>query len=83
MFNNIGKKIKGLAKAYFIIVTALFVIMAIATMVASVLAGLLVLIVGTLVAWISCWGLYGFGEIVDKLDSIENKLSKDTEEKAE
>ena len=32
MFNNIGKKIKGLAKAYFIIVAALFVIMAIATM---------------------------------------------------
>ena len=73
MYNNIGGKIKSLAKWTFIAET-----------VAMVLAGITVLIeeedfllcfvcvlLGPVVAWVSSWLLYGFGEIITKLTDIE------------
>ena len=33
--------------------------------------GLLVMVVGPIVAWVSSWFLYGFGELIDKASDIE------------
>ena len=74
MYDNIGGKIKSLAKAVFIVEAIAAVIAGIALMASDddmVPFGLLVMAVGPLVAWVSSWLLYGFGEIIDKLCDIE------------
>ena len=73
MYDNIGGKIKGLAKVIFIIeviaaVIAGFAIIAIDKYLA--LIGLLVMAVGATAAWISSWFLYGFGELIEKTCEI-------------
>ena len=92
MYNNIGEKIKGVAKTTFI-VEAL----------ASIIAGIvlwvdtgealfaLLLFGGPMVALVSSWILYGYGEIIDTLYNIEKNNScnqsklqaKDKAEKSE
>lgn len=75
MYHNIGKKIKFLAKF-------IFAVMAFLAFAGScpfifdgndeeILLGFIILIVGSLSAWISSWFMYGFGEIIDKLCCIE------------
>ena len=74
MYDNIGKKIKGLAKAVFIVEAIAMVITGIALMASDeymIPIGLLVMVVGPLVAWVSSWLLYGFGELIDKTCDIE------------
>lgn len=74
MYDNIGGKIKGLAKAIFITETISAVISGIALMASDedmIPVGLLVMVVGPLVAWVSSWLLYGFGELIDKACDIE------------
>ena len=86
MFDNIGKKIKGLA-------VALFTIEAIGAFIAGIVfitdsddenavVGLLVMVGGILISWISSWFLYGFGEIIDKLQDIERN-TRGTDRKAD
>ena len=71
MYDNIGGKIKGLAKTIFAIEAIFCVIAGIALMTSGggsgFLIGLLVIIGGFLFSWISSWLLYGFGEIIDLL----------------
>ena len=77
MYNNIGKKIKILAKATFIIEAIAAVISGIALMPIDdefILFGLLIMFFGPVVAWVSSWILYGFGELVDKTCDIERIL---------
>ena len=92
MYDNIGGKIKGLAKATFIVE-------AIASVIAGIALGIateewwcaLILFCGPIVAWVSSWLLYGFGEIIDQLCDIEQNTRggqsktkiKETAEKAE
>ena len=74
MFENIGKKIKGLVKTIFIIESVASVIIGIVILALSEefnIIGLLVMAGGILVAWLSSWLLYGYGEIIDKLTDIE------------
>ena len=74
MYDNIGGKIKGLAKATFIVEAIAAVITGIALMASDddmIPIGLLVMVVGPIVAWVSSWLLYGFGELVDKTCDIE------------
>jgi hypothetical protein len=74
MYDNIGGKIKGLAKAGFIVEAIVAVITGIALMASDddlIIVGVLVLLLGPIVAWVSSWLLYGFGEIIDKTCSIE------------
>lgn len=74
MYDNIGGKIKGLAKATFIVEAIAAVITGIALMVSDedlIPVGLLVMLVGPIVAWVSSWLLYGFGELIDKASDIE------------
>ena len=68
MYDNIGGKIKGLAKATFIVGAIAAVITGIALMASDedmIPVGLLVMVVGPIVAWVSSWLLYGFGELIE------------------
>lgn len=74
MYDNIGGKIKGLAKVTFIAEAIAAVISGFAIMGFdddTILIGLLVLIIGPIIAWVSSWLLYGFGELIDKSCEIE------------
>ena len=74
MFNydNIGEKIKSWAKWIAIVESVLSVIGGILVMVNEIgggdswlLMGPLLMILGPMIAWVSSWLLYGFGELVD------------------
>ena len=72
MYNNIGGKIKGLAKGLFFSVLVLSVVAGgILIMTENLILGLPILIAGPLCTWISSWFLYGFGEIICTLQAIE------------
>lgn len=73
MYDNIGGKIKGLAKAVFIVETIAAAITGIALMASDedlIPSGLLVMVLCPLVAWVSSWLLYGFGELIEKTCDI-------------
>ena len=79
LYANIGKKIKGWAKGTFIVEAVVAVITAVFVLISAVeegeaeafLGALAILILGPLVAWVSSWLLYGFGELVDKTSANE------------
>ena len=72
MYENIGKKIKVLAQAIFILESIAAVITGIVLWI-DIEEGwcAIVLFGGPVVAWISSWLLYGFGELIDKVCDIE------------
>jgi predicted PurR-regulated permease PerM len=74
MFNNIGKKIKNLAKTICTLVFAFFLLYALflaATLFSQeeILQGLLLFLlyaaIGFLISWISSIFVYGFGELIE------------------
>ena len=74
MYDNIGGKIKTLAKVTCIVEVILAAISGLALMVDDedlIPIGLLVMLVGPVIAWISSWLLYGFGELISKASDIE------------
>ena len=74
MYDNIGGKIKGLAKAIFIIGAVVSFIAGIVLMFVNdnlIFVGVLIWFIGIIVSWVSSWVLYGFGEIIDKISDIE------------
>lgn len=75
MYNNIGGKIKDLAKGTFIVESIISVIMSFVMMIDTEGLSLLLIIVGPIIAWVSSWLLYGFGEIIDKLCEISEILN--------
>ena len=73
MYDNIGGKIKGLAKAIFIVEAIAAIIVGIVLWVETEVWGCaLILFCGPIVAWVSSCLLYGFGEIIDELCDIEH-----------
>ncbi len=76
MFENIGAKIKSLAKVIFWVVTCGMLIGAFVLADYTEGSSLIFAVIGVLVAWISSWFLYGFGEIIDKLCDIERNTRK-------
>ena len=72
MFNNIGGKMKGLAKFVCAIGIIASVIGGIALMSNRWFAfvGVLVIILGPVVVWIGTWTLYGFGELIEQTTII-------------
>ena len=75
MYDNIGSKIKGLAKGTFIVETLAAVITGIILWTdGDELWGPLVLFCGPIVAWISSWLLYGFGELICETSSAKEEL---------
>ena len=83
MYNNIGKKIKILAQVVFLIEAIVSVIAGLVIWVESEslsLWSVVFLFVGPLVAYISSWILYGYGEIIVKLFEIERNTHKEQSE---
>ena len=72
MYENIGKKIKVLAQAIFILESIAAVITGIVLWI-DIEEGwcAIVLFGGPVVALLSSWLLYGFGELIDKVCDIE------------
>jgi len=77
LYNNIGKKIKWLAKLIFIAESVISVIAGLCLIIFGydmVLLALTVLLICPLLAFVSSWLLYGFGEIIEKLTSLERNM---------
>ena len=84
MFNyeNIGDKIKGLAQMSFVVEAIAAVITGIALMFSDedlILYGLLVVIMGPIIAWVSSWLLYGFGQLIENSDIIVEEYNRKNE----
>jgi predicted RNA-binding Zn-ribbon protein involved in translation (DUF1610 family) len=75
MFDNIGEKLKNLAKVIFFIEAIITVIIGLVYMGTDedfVFLGLIFIIVGPLTALISSWFLYAFGQLVDDIHALRN-----------
>ena len=84
MFENIGGKIKGLAKFIFWVISIISIIGGgviiftglansdsdSSSKIASIVVGILSAVGGVLLAWIQNFLLYGFGELVDSNQKI-------------
>lgn len=86
MFENIGEKIKTLAKVVSIMGIAASVIYGIILMSAGGIGfiyGLLVIAVGIIISWISSFFTYGFGELLintkEIKESVKNIASNNTD----
>ena len=86
MYSNIGGKIKGLAIATFVFEAIASVITGIIFAVVGLFDGEIVLFVlglpiifiGPVVAWISTWVLYGFGELISKTTEVARNTRTET-----
>lgn len=80
MFDNIGGKIKSLAKTIFIIETIICIIGGLVMLTEgsdeAMIYGVITIIVGPLTAWVSSWLLYGFGELIEKTCEIAENTRK-------
>lgn len=77
MFNNIERKIKGLAFFYTIVGIIGSIIGAIFYWVNSdILTGFIILIFGILASWTGSFVLYGLGELINKSSNIEEGINK-------
>ena len=91
MFNNIGRKIKGLAKTLFWILTIISMIAGFLVIVftfneggessiLAILAGIGIAVGGFILAWLQNFLLYGFGELIDSNQKILKVLEEKKEE---
>ena len=79
MYDNIGRKIKGLAVASAILMIIASVIGGIWIMSFDYdwfLVGLLVMVMGSLLGWISSWILYGFGELIENTTELKKSIQR-------
>lgn len=78
MYDNIGKKVKGLAIGLFIVETIAAIIVGFALLSDTENEIFwLIIVCGPIVAWISSWILYAFGELVDRICNIEVNTRKE------
>ena len=85
MYDDIGNKIKILAKVFFVLgaISSLIGAVALFFNYTHILLCLAVAIAGSLLSWISTWLLYGFGEIIDTLSNIEENTRNNHFQNAE
>lgn len=79
MFDNVGSKIKGLASFFCwggIIASIIGGIILIGLDEDLIFAGIAVIVIGSLLSWISSFVLYGFGELVANSAIIAGKEGK-------
>ena len=85
MFNNIGRKIKTLAKVITGIgITASIIYGAVVVRLSNspifIMQGLIIMIVGSLISWLSYVTLYGFGQLIENTDILVSvHRNKETE----
>ena len=77
MFDNIGGKIKGLAKACCFIGMALSVLTGGAAVIyARNVSGIIMVIVGCIASWIGSFAVYGLGELIETTQDNNRQLRK-------
>ena len=75
LYENIGGKIKGLAKFIFVIGALGPILIGFCLLCGGlVLIGLCTMVCGSIFAWIGSWILYAFGELVSDTHAVRNKL---------
>lgn len=79
MYENIGKKIKGLAIVICILEIFASILYSVILMGDTFVIGFIMMFVGPLISWASSWLLYGFGELIDKICDIAKNISGDEE----
>ena len=87
MFDNVGSKVKVMAKVFCIIGIIASVILGIITLVGGqVIVGLIIIALGAFTSWLSCLALYAIGhsaEVADdtsyRLEKLESKQAKTAE----
>ena len=86
MYKNIGEKIKIGAKVIFVVWTIVAVIAGFTLLMSTdkemVFSGLLLLVIAPVIAWVSTWIIYAFGQLVEDVHAIREKQNV-TEEKPE
>ena len=71
MFDNIGDKLKSVAILECVLGILASLIGGIAMMVGgAVLIGILTIVLGALLSWLSSLGLYGFGQLIENSDTL-------------
>lgn len=77
MFTDIGKKIKfvSMALCWIGIIASVIIAFTLFGYEKTALLGALVLFGGSFVSWVCSFFVYGFGELIDKVSSIEAKIS--------
>ncbi len=88
LYNNIGGKIKGLAKFIFIFYAILSIILGLLSLLLAennvyIVLGLLFLICGPIISWILSWFLYAFGELVEDVGIIRFQVTETDDEDVE
>ena len=81
MFDNIGSKIKALAKTVFIIMAVIWAISGFSFMFilgggVAILLGPLIGGIGILLSWIGTFFLYGFGQLIENSDILVKEAKK-------
>ena len=79
MFTNIGGKIKTLAQVVCwigIICAVIFGFLIMKNDEDAMFLGFIIIVIGSLISWISSFTLYGFGEIIDQLKCANEWLEK-------
>ena len=84
MFKNPGRKLKGIAKVVFALLLIVYVIIGVAIMLGvmpvgdnyldgatAIVAGVVLILVGILIAWLSSIALYAAGAAVDDIQTIK------------
>ena len=75
MYKNIGGKIKHAAYIVFFLQIILYVVMGWLLLSVDMISCLLVIYFGLLFSWFSSLFIYGFGELIDKVSSIERSCT--------
>lgn len=84
MYDNIGEKIKGLAKFVAILGSIAMILLGIFLFAEDedlIPLGLVVFFFGPVFSWILSWLTYGFGELIDKTCNIERCICKGSSER--
>lgn len=82
MFNNIGKKIKALAKFLCILGIILSILIGVLMILShsgdpqTLFYGILVIVLGSLLSWVGAFFAYGFGELVDNSKKAVEQLER-------
>ena len=84
MFKNPGRKLKGIAKVVFALLLIVYVIIGVAIMLGvmpvgdnyldgatAIVVGVVLILVGILIAWLSSIALYAAGAAVDDIQTIK------------
>lgn len=78
MFNDIGFKIKLLAKAVCMIGIVAWILYGVYLIKnGQVLDAVIIVILGCVLSWVSCFCLYGFGHLIENTDFIVKRMKND------